>query len=44
MKAVVKDTGTISEAVLVTLAGAGMAFAEDAEARCDSSGPEIFAM
>ena len=44
-KAVVRDTGTInSEAVLVTLAGAGMAFAEDAEARCDSSGPEIFAM
>ena len=46
MKAVVKDTGTISEAVLVTLAGAGMAFAVDAGdtvARCDSLGPEIFA-
>ena len=42
--AVVRDTGTINEVVLATLAEAGMAFAEDAEARCDSSGPEIFAM
>ncbi|NYF88967.1 hypothetical protein RBB79_05435 [Tunturiibacter empetritectus] len=42
-KAVVRDTGTINEAVLVTLAEAGMVFAEDAEARCDSSGPATFA-
>ena len=42
-KAVVRDTGTINEAVLVTLAEAGMAFAADAEARCDSSGRAIFA-
>ena len=45
-KAVVRDTGTINEAVLATLAEAGMAFAVDAGdtvARCDSLGPEIFA-
>jgi hypothetical protein len=45
-KAVVRDTGTINEADLATLAEGGMAFAggvEDTEARCDSSGPEIFA-
>jgi hypothetical protein len=45
-KAVVRDTGTINEVDLATLAEAGMAFvgdAEDTEARCDSSGPEIFA-
>ena len=45
-KAVVRDTGTINEVVLATLAEAGMAFAVDAGdtvARCDSLGPEIFA-
>jgi hypothetical protein len=44
--AVVRDTGTINEVVLATLAEAGMAFAVDAGdtvARCDSLGPEIFA-
>ena len=41
--AVVRDTGTINEVVLATLAEAGMAFAADAEARCDSSGRAIFA-
>ena len=43
-KAVVRDTGTINEVVLATLAEAGMAFAEDAEARCGSLGPAIFVM
>ena len=35
-KAVVRDTGTINEAVLATLAEAGMAFAGGVEARCGS--------
>ncbi|WP_353068499.1 hypothetical protein RBB75_14535 [Tunturibacter empetritectus] len=43
-KAVVRDTGTINEAVLATLAEAGMVFAGGAEVRCDSSGPATFAM
>jgi hypothetical protein len=43
-KAVVRDTGTINEAVTATLVGGGMAFAEDAEGRCGSLGQAIFAM
>ena len=45
-KPVVRDTGTINEAVLATLVEAGMAFAggaEDTEARCGSSARAIFA-
>jgi hypothetical protein len=43
-KAVVRDTGTINEVALATLAEGGMAFAGDAEGRCDSLGPAIFVM
>jgi hypothetical protein len=42
-KAVVRDTGTINEAVSATLAEGGMAFAGDAEGRCGSLGRAIFA-
>jgi hypothetical protein len=42
-KAVVRDTGTINEAVLATLAEAGMAFAGDAVARCGSLARATFA-
>ena len=37
-----RDTGTIKEVDLATLAAAGMAFAEDAEGRCASLGRAIF--
>ncbi|MBB5316518.1 hypothetical protein [Tunturibacter empetritectus] len=46
-KAVVRDIGTINEAVLATLEEAGMAFAGgagDMEARCGSSARATFAM
>ena len=42
-KPVVRDTGTINEAVLGTLAEGGMAFAEGAEGRCGFSERAIFA-
>ncbi|MBB5344418.1 hypothetical protein [Tunturibacter empetritectus] len=42
-KAVVRDTGTINEVDLATLAEGGMVFAEDGEARCGSSARAIFA-
>jgi hypothetical protein len=43
-KAAVRDTGTINNEVdLATLAEGGMAFAEGAGGRCDSSGPAICA-
>ncbi|MBB5337792.1 hypothetical protein HDF13_000125 [Edaphobacter lichenicola] len=42
-KAVVRDTGTINEAVLATLAEDDMAFAGDVEGRCGSLGRAIFA-
>jgi hypothetical protein len=42
-KAVARDTGTITEVDSATLAEADMAFAGDAEARCDSSGRATFA-
>ena len=42
-KAVVRDTGTINEVDLVILVEGDMAFAVDAEGRCDSSVRAIFA-
>jgi hypothetical protein len=44
MKAMVRDIGTINRgADSATLAEDDMAFAEDVEGRCGSSGPETFA-